>query len=148
MNKSTTTLLAACAVSAITSAVVILTFSANSTPRTTATSSQIAVVDFKELSQRLMLSMKDKITQSDIKLNPELIELMAQNEAAKLYKEVKRATPNQVVLNKDSLVHFPTTLDITSKVADSMGLEPVSESAIKEFMSGESPAKVKPVGVR
>ena len=140
MNKSTTTLLAACAVSAITSAVVILTFSA--------TSSQIAVVDFKELSQRLMLSMKDKITQSDIKLNPELIELMAQNEAAKLYKEVKRATPNQVVLNKDSLVHFPTTLDITSKVADSMGLEPVSESAIKEFMSGESPAKVKPVGVR
>lgn len=106
----------------------------------------IVVVDFTNLSQRLMVSMRDRITQSDMTLNQDLIELMAQSEAQRLFKEVVKHSPNSVVLNKTSIVNAPDAIDITDKVADAMGLEELTEDAIAEFISGES--KSKPVGVR
>lgn len=106
----------------------------------------IVVVDFTNLSQRLMVNMRDRITQSDMSLNQDLIELMAQSEAQRLFQEVVKHSPNSVVLNKSSIVNAPDAIDITDKIADAMGLEELTEDAIAEFISGEN--KTKPVGVR
>ena len=50
----------------------------NSAKPETLDNSQIVVVDFKNLSQRLMVTMREQISQQDLS-NPELIDLMAQN---------------------------------------------------------------------
>tara|TARA_Y100000780_G_C13604961_1_gene386132 strand:- start:337 stop:783 length:447 start_codon:yes stop_codon:yes gene_type:complete len=105
----------------------------------------LVVVDFTNLSQRLMISMRDQITQQDMQLNKELIELLAQSEAHRLFKEVINHSPNAIVLNKSNIVNAPDSIDITNDIAVAMDLEQITEEAINEFISG---AKVtKPVGV-
>ena len=117
----------------------------NSVKPETMDDSQIVVVDFKNLSQRLMVTMREQISQQDLS-NPELIDLMAQNEARRLYRQVVECNPNAVVLNKTSLVSAPDSLDITDAIADAMGLDEVSAEALQQFMNGQ---KVnKPVGVK
>ena len=117
----------------------------NSVKPETMDDSQIVVVDFKNLSQRLMVTMREQISQQDLS-NPELIDLMAQNEARRLYRQVVEYNPNAVVLNKTSLVSAPDSLDITDAIADAMGLDEVSAEALQQFMNGQ---KVnKPVGVK
>ena len=106
----------------------------------------MVVVDFTNLSQRLMVSMRDRITQSDMTLNQDLIELMAQSEARRLLKEVVKHSPEAVVLNKSSIVNAPDSIDITNDIADSMGLDELTPEAIKEFISGAE--TTKPVGIR
>lgn len=112
--------------------------------------SPFLVVDFTDLSKRLMLSMRDEITQSDFEGNPELIQLMAQSEARKLYNEISRFNPNKIVLSKTNIIYNPGNVDITNAVANKMGLDAVTDENIDEFINGTSKAKPKSdiVGVR
>ncbi|MGY0314387.1 hypothetical protein ACV4QK_21175 (plasmid) [Alteromonas macleodii] len=145
MNKSIAIPLIFCVViSAATSALTWTIFEQNE--KSSTPSKDMVVVDFTNLSQRLMVSMRDRITQSDMSLNQDLIELMAQSEARRLLKEVIKHSPNAVVLNKSSIVNAPDSLDITDDIADSMGLEELTPEAINEFING--PEKSKPVGVK
>ncbi|MAI65173.1 MAG: hypothetical protein CL600_09905 [Alteromonas sp.] len=145
MNKSIAlTLTLSIVVSAVTSAFTWTVFQdMDDQPSPT---KNMVVVDFTTLSQRLMVSMRDRITQSDMTLNQDLIELMAQSEARRLLKEVVNHSPDAVVLNKSSIVNAPDSLDITDEIADSMGLEELTPEAIKEFING--PEVKKPVGVK
>ena len=145
MNKSIAlTLTLSIVVSAVTSAFTWTVFKdMDDQPSPT---NNMVVVDFTTLSQRLMVSMRDRITQSDMTLNQDLIELMAQSEARRLLKEVVNHSPDAVVLNKSSIVNAPDSLDITHEIADSMGLEELTPEAIKEFING--PEVKKPVGVK
>lgn len=145
MNKSIAlTLTLSIVVSAVTSAFTWTVFQdMDDHPSPT---KNMVVVDFTTLSQRLMVSMRDRITQSDMTLNQDLIELMAQSEARRLLKEVVNHSPDAVVLNKSSIVNAPDSLDITDEIADSMGLEELTPEAIKEFING--PEVKKPVGVK
>ena len=122
MNKSIAlTLTLSIVVSAVTSAFTWTVFQdMDDQPSPT---KNMVVVDFTTLSQRLMVSMRDRITQSDMTLNQDLIELMAQSEARRLLKEVVNHSPDAVVLNKSSIVNAPDSLDITDEIADSMGLK-------------------------
>lgn len=145
MNKSIAlTLTLSIVVSAVTSAFTWTVFQ-DMDDQSSPTKSMV-VVDFTTLSQRLMVSMRDRISQSDMTLNQDLIELMAQSEARRLLKEVVNHSPDAVVLNKSSIVNAPDSLDITDEIADSMGLEELTPEAIKEFING--PEVNKPVGVK
>lgn len=109
---------------------------------------EFVVVDFKALSQRLMVSMSERVTSQDLQLNPAMIELMAQSEAAKLVRTVSMHRPDAIVLNKQSIVHTPDAIDITNDIAQKMGLPEVTKADLEAFITGVPPQKSRPVGVK
>lgn len=100
--------------------------------------SPFLVVDFAELSKRLMVNMRDQITQDDVSMNPQMIQLMAQSEARKLYAEVSRFNPDKIVLSKSQVIYNPGALDITQSIALRMGLPEATPEKIQEFINGSS----------
>lgn len=147
MNQTILTSIIASIAASVVSVAVTMNLKATPAPvELTPQEHPLVVVDFTNLSQRLMVSMRDKITQSDMEMNQEVIELLAQSEASRLFKEVVKQAPNSVVLNKTSIVNAPDAIDITDKIANAMGLEKVTPEAINEFISGSK--VTKPVGVK
>lgn len=114
--------------------------------------SPFLTVDFTNLSQRLMVSMRDEITMSDVEMHPDMIELMAQSEARKLFNEVASYDPSKIVFSKSQIIYSPSGMEITSDIAKRMGLPEVTDENIKEFITGkpaEKSVKDSPVvGVR
>lgn len=100
--------------------------------------SPFLIVDFTDLSKRLMVSLREEISQSDVSMNPEMIQLMAQAEARKLYNEVARYNPNKIVLSKSQIIYNPKSLDITTSIGDRMGLDEATDEQIQEFIDGSA----------
>lgn len=146
-NFSFITLLTAVLISVLVSSA----FAYQITKSTMKQESPFLVVDFTELSKRLMVSMREEITQSDVSMNPEMIQLMAQSEARKLYNQVSRYNPEKIVLAKSQIIYNPSAVDITSLIADQMGLPEATDEKIQEFIDGtgkDSASKSNVVGVR
>lgn len=92
------------------------------------------VVDMKNLSQRLMMSMSDKIKMNEVSLNPELLQIMAENEAQKMINIIDQTSKDRVVFARSSVLFSPDEYDITSRIANSMGLKDVTQAEIDQFV--------------
>jgi hypothetical protein len=133
-NFSFSTLLVAVLISVLASSF----FAYKITESTMKQDSPFLVVDFTDLSKRLMVSLREEISLSDVSMNPEMIKLMAQSEARKLFNQVSRYNPDKIVLAKSQIIYNPAALDITSLIADQMGLPEATDEKIQEFINGTS----------
>jgi|TARA_B110000211_G_scaffold28542_1_gene28919 hypothetical protein len=92
-------------------------------------SRQFRVVDIKKLTEASMENVKEMITSSDVQLNQQAIELIAQNEAKKMFENIALASKGKdIILPKTSALFTPDGYEITAQIAESMGLKGVENS--------------------
>ena len=92
-------------------------------------SRQFRVVDIKKLTEASMENVKEMITSSDVQLNQQAIELIAQNEAKKMFENIALASKGKdIILPETSALFTPDGYEITAQIAESMGLKGVENS--------------------
>lgn len=92
-------------------------------------SRQFRVVDIKKLTEASMENVKEIITSSDVNLNQQAIELIAQNEAKKMFESIALASKGtDIILPKTSALFTPDGYEITAQIAESMGLKGIENS--------------------
>lgn len=102
------------------------------------------VVDIKQLSDALMSQLEVTIKEQGVQLKPELIEVIAQNEAKKLFIAIANAGgENDIIIPKTSVIHAPEKYEITAQIAEKMGLKGIVQKNLKEMIAETSPEGVK-----
>lgn len=144
MKQYITTAIIAATTSVIAALSVTTYLGTTSQNKTRTAEQQIVVVDFMNLTQRLMVGLKEQFSQQDLS-NPQLMEIYSQSEARRLYKEVVKHAPNAVIVSKSQIVHSPDQIDITDEIATSMGLDELTEDELRQMVSGRK--DLQPVGV-
>lgn len=109
----------------------------------------ISVIDLADITKRLMIELQRQVESQEIELDPKIIEVMAQNKALEMFKQISNTAPGSVVMLKSNVAYSPEHLDITKKVAEQLGLPAVSSDDIERFVTGQATAqKSDVVGVR
>jgi|GEM_PF-4464844 hypothetical protein len=109
----------------------------------------ISVVDLADISKRLMVDLQRQIESQEIELDPKVIEVMAQNKALEMFRQISKTAPGNVVMLKSNVAYSPDNLDITDTVAERLGLPAVTADDIDRFVTGKSAAqKSVVVGLR
>ena len=99
---------------------------------------QFRVVDIKQLSDALMRQLETTIKEQDVQMKPELIEVIAQNEAKKLFTAIANTGgKNDIILPKSSVIYAPERYEITKAIAEQMGLKGIKHKDLKKIL-GES----------
>lgn len=100
---------------------------------------QFRVVDIKQLSEKLMKNLESTLKEQETELNPEMIKVIAQNEAKKMFTTIANTGgPNDIIIPKSSVIHVPPRYEITEEIAIKMGLEGVVEKNISQMMNDKS----------
>lgn len=104
---------------------------------------QFKVVDIKKISEASMLrlkeSIKDKIENGDTEIKPEVITMLAQAEAKKMFEYIAVQSKGKDIIIPKSLALFtPDGYEITEEIADLLGLEGVSNDSFSERMNAAS----------
>lgn len=109
----------------------------------------ISVVDLTDISKRLMVDLQRQIEAQEIELDPKVIEVMAQNKALEMFRQISKTAPGSVVMLKSNVAYSPENLDITAQVAERLGLPPITADDIDRFVTGKAAAQESDVvGVR
>lgn len=99
-------------------------------------SRQFRVVDIKKLTEASMENVKSIITSSDVQLNQQAIELIAQNEAKKMFETIALASKGKdIILPKTSALFTPDGYEITDQIAESLGLKGVVNSTFNSRLN-------------
>jgi hypothetical protein len=82
------------------------------------------VIDIKQLSKALMVNLQQNISAKGVEMKPEVISVLAQNEAKKMFAAISRSAGKEdIILSKSNIVHSPARYDITEEIASEMGLK-------------------------
>lgn len=109
----------------------------------------ISVVDLDDISKRLMVDLQRQIENQDIELDPKVIEVMAQNKALEMFRQISITSPNNVVMLKSNVAYSPDNLDITDELAMRLNLPAITAEDIDRFVNGKpAGSDSKVVGVR
>ena len=99
------------------------------------------VIDIKLLSDQILMQLQASVAGSNEVLSPELLEVMAQNEARKMFNTIAHsAGENDIILSKNSIVYTPARFDITEEIAAKLGFSSVRSTTLKEKMNVEDQA--------
>lgn len=92
-------------------------------------SRQFKVVDIKKLTSASMENVRSLITSSDVQLNQQAVELIAQNEAKKMFEAIALASNGKdIIIPKTSALFTPDRYEITAQIAEDLGLKDVENS--------------------
>lgn len=109
------------------------------TPETVGSSvetTHFKVVDVQQLSKVILGQLKTSLAEGEHQLSPELIEVMAQAEARKLFNTIAHSANNKdIILAKNSIIYVPDRYDITEDIANQLGLEGVVSTTLKEKLA-------------
>jgi uncharacterized protein (DUF111 family) len=96
---------------------------------------QFRVVDVKQLSEALMRQLETTIKEQDVQMKPELIEVIAQNEAKKLFTAIANTGgKNDIILPKSSVIYAPERYELTKEIAEQMGLKGIEHKDLKKVL--------------
>ena len=127
------------AISVFLSATIATVFSYQIAKDTLNRDRQFRVVDVKQLSEAVMKNVEATIRDTGKELKPEFIELVAKNEAKKLFTAIANAGgENDIIIPKTSVIHAPKHYDMTELIAEQMGLKGVEVKDLKEMLKNTS----------
>jgi len=97
---------------------------------------QFRVVDVKQISKKLMANLDATLKEQNSDLNPEMIKVIAQNEAKKMFTTIANTGgENDIIIPKSSVLYVPSRYEITEEVAEKMGLKGVVEKDLNEMIA-------------
>lgn len=103
---------------------------------------QFKVVDIRQLTTVMMSNLEESIRGQEIQLSEEMIQVVAENEARKLYTTIANTGgTNDIIIPKSSVLYSPERYEITANIAAQLGLEGVVNKNLKEELNAKSPSK-------
>jgi hypothetical protein len=95
-----------------------------------ANASQFQVVDIQKISMASMQKLQDKAIAGKIDLKPDVLVLLAQVEAKKMFEQIALLSKNKnIIIPKSSALFTPDGFEITDKVALALGLENITNDS-------------------
>jgi nitrate reductase beta subunit len=95
-----------------------------------ANASQFQVVDIQKISMASMQKLQDKAIAGKIDLKPDVLVLLAQVEAKKMFEQIALLSNNKnIIIPKSSALFTPDGFEITDKVALALGLENITNDS-------------------
>jgi nitrate reductase beta subunit len=95
-----------------------------------ANASQFQVVDIQKISMASMQKLQEKAIAGKIDLKPDVLVLLAQVEAKKMFEQIALLSKNKnIIIPKSSALFTPDGFEITDKVALALGLENITNDS-------------------
>jgi nitrate reductase beta subunit len=92
-----------------------------------ANASQFQVVDIQKISMASMKNLQEKAVAGKIDLKPEVLVVLAQVEAKKMFEQIAILSKNKnIIIPKSSALFTPDGYEITDKVALALGLQNIT----------------------
>lgn len=97
---------------------------------------QFKVVDISQLTKVMMENLEESISQQDIQLSEEMIKVVAENEARKLYTTIANTGgQNDIIMPKSSVIYTPDRYEITEQIATKLGLKGVENTNLRKALN-------------
>lgn len=93
------------------------------------------MVDLKQLTNSLMVNLEATLRDKKTELSPEMMNIIGQNEAKKMFTAVANmAGENDIIIPKSVVLHSPARYEITSEIAESLGIKGIVETNVKSMI--------------
>lgn len=128
------TLILACLFSGI----ISYTFAVQVTADSLNNTRKFQVVDIQQLSRHMMENLEETIRNSDVQMDPEMIAVLGENEARKLFRTIANTGgEHDIILPKSSVIHAPSQYEITEDIALQLGLMGVENKDIRKMLNAD-----------